>query len=284
MSGERCPIFLIGAGRSGTKFLRSCLSASSQVDSVPYDINYVWRYGNESKLNDEFMPKDLTPSIKRYIIKSLHSLTDTNKPQAKFLVEKSVPNTLRTLFINEIFPNAKFVHITRDGHAVIESSIRQWKRPASKAYLLKKLKYFPWSNYRYAIWFVWNLLKSKFTEQPAIWGPRYNGISEDVSDLTVEDVSAKQWSRCVDVADEQLNQLESSRVFKVSFEDLMDDSSIIAELCHFIGIDDINTVEQYFHKNVNRSNNEKSIKNLSPEAIEAINTYALDSLKRLGYK
>jgi hypothetical protein len=284
MSEERCPVFLIGAGRSGTKFLRSCLSVSSQVDSVPYDVNYVWRYGNENKRDDEFSPKDLTDPIKRYIIETLSSLTSTNKSQGKFLVEKSVPNTLKVSFINEIFPSAKFIHITRDGRAVIESSIRQWKQPPSKGYLLRKLKYFPWSNYRYAIWFVWNLLKSKLTEQPAIWGPRYKGINEDISELTLEDVSAKQWSKCVDIADEQLSLLESARVFKVSYEDLMDDSSIIADLCHFIGIDDIDIVEQYFQENVNRSNNEESIKNLSPEAIEAIDKYALDSLRRLGYK
>lgn len=284
MLSGRSPVFLIGAGRSGTKFLRECLSVSDQVDSVPYDINYVWRYGNENKSDDEFVLEDLTSEVKKYITKTLPSLTSTNKPQAKFLIEKSVPNTLRISFISEVFPNAKFIHITRDGRAVIESSIRQWKQPAGKSYLLRKLKYFPWRNYRYAVWFVLNVIKSKIINQPAIWGPRYKGINEDVLTHSVEAVAAKQWSICVDTADSQLGLIDKSLVYKVSFEDLMNNSSVINELCGFIGISDVDKVEQYFRENVVRSNNEKSIRKLGPIGLKAINDYALGSLKRLGYQ
>jgi hypothetical protein len=281
---ERLPVFLIGAGRSGTKFLRSCLAASEDVDIIPYDINYVWRYGNETLSHDEFKPTDVTPNIANYIKNILPTLSNTQKLTARFLVEKSVPNTLRVSFINEVFPEAKFIHIVRDGRAVIESSVRQWKEPVSKVYLFQKLKYFPWRNYRYAYWFVCNLIKSKLFNQPPIWGPRYEGIEEDVSLLSVEEVCAKQWSRCVDVVGKQLKELDQNRVLIISFESLMSKPSVIKDLCEFVGINDIENVEQYFLAHVDRSNNDKSIGRLTPDAINAIDKYAKDSLIRLGYK
>lgn len=284
MSDVRCPVFLIGAGRSGTKFLRSCLSASNQVDSIPYDINYVWRYGNESKSDDEFTPADLSAEIKEYIIKTLPKLSATNKPQAKFLVEKSVPNTLRVSFLNKAYPEAKFINITRNGRAVVESSIRQWKQPTKKSYLMKKMRYFPWGNYRYAIWFLKNVLKSKISSEPSIWGPRYKGITEDITQLLLEEVAAKQWSRCVDVAENQLSRIESNRVLNITFEDFMNDPKVIDKLCDFIGIADVNNVSLYFQENVDRTINEKSFRNLSTTTSKAIDRYASESLKRLGYQ
>lgn len=284
MTDKREKVFLIGAGRSGTKFLRSCLSASDEVDSVPYDISYVWRYGNENIEHDEFLPENLDQKTRKWIVETLPDMTDTHKANARFIVEKSVPNTLRVSFINALFPNAKFIHLTRDGRAVIESSIRQWKSPADKNYLLNKLRYFPWKNYRYAFWYFWNLIKSKATGLPSIWGPRYRGIEKDIKNLSIEEVCAKQWSRCVDIADEQLNQIDDNRVYRVSFEELMSDSKVLLDLCEFIGMKDSSTVLEYFEKNVNRSNNQKSIDSLNTKSKVAIDKYAAESLRRLGYK
>ena len=41
------PIIIIGAARSGTKIMRSVISADENVRAVSYDVNYVWRFGNE---------------------------------------------------------------------------------------------------------------------------------------------------------------------------------------------------------------------------------------------
>ena len=61
--------FLIGAARSGTKFLRNCFSVSDEIEIVPYDIGYVWRYGNEKISHDELKPSDLDNKLKFWIRK-----------------------------------------------------------------------------------------------------------------------------------------------------------------------------------------------------------------------
>lgn len=283
MRDNRHPIFLIGAARSGTKFLRSCLGASSQIDIIPYDIGYVWRYGNEDKRHDQFEKADLTHQIKQYIQKTLPSLTVENTVNAKYYVEKSVPNSLRVEFLQEVFPDAVFIHLIRDGRAVIESSIRQWKSPADKSYLLKKLRYFPWRNYRYAGWFIKNIIRSKINNHIPIWGPRYKGIEEDVARLSVEQVCAKQWVECVSVAIEQLAQVKGDRVYTVKFESLMSDNNELKSLCDSIGIGDSDSVIDYHNKNVEIGNNSKSINNLNQDALDAIEMYAKPLLRKLGY-
>lgn len=280
---NRKVIFLIGSGRSGTKFLRSCLSASKEIDSIPYDVGYIWRYGSEQKSHDELSPSDLNQRSVNWIRGQIPTQTSTLKHSAKFILEKSVPNSLRVEYLNAIYPDAKFIHLIRNGNAVIESSIRQWREPIKNKYLFDKIRTFPWRNYRYAFWFVKKIIRARFLGIPSIWGPRYKGIELDLETKTVEEICAKQWSRCVDLADSQLSLLDSSRVIRITFEDLMSDNNALLNLCSFIGLSDPEVVLKKFESDVLRGNNEKSISSLTPEAISAIEKYAKKSLIRLGY-
>ena len=60
-------IVIIGAARSGTKILRDVLAQASGAGSVPYDIGFVWRYGNERVPHDVLDPATVTPRISRFV-------------------------------------------------------------------------------------------------------------------------------------------------------------------------------------------------------------------------
>ncbi|BDX07666.1 sulfotransferase family protein [Planctobacterium marinum] len=277
------PVFLIGAGRSGTKFLRSVLSASRYVVSVPYDVGYVWRYGNESVPHDELLPSHVNASIKKYIRNELPKLVDsasTKKPL--FLLEKSVPNSLRPAFLYEIYPEAKFIHLVRDGRAVTESSIRQWKSSPERGYLLKKLRYFPLKNYRYAIWYIVNMLKGIFLKRGQMtWGPRYNGIDEDARALTVELVCARQWRKCIEIAEEQLKVVPKSQVFDINYDKMMEDESVIRELVDFIGLEDAEQVLERFKITVQPTNKDKWRRSLTKGQLEEVNGEVAGTIEKL---
>ena len=176
------PIIILGAGRSGTKFLRSLLEVSKDVTTIPYDVGYIWRYGNEFLKHDELKPEMANKKVVKYIRANLPKLIRQSKPGAHYLIEKSVPNTLRPAFLYKVYPEAKFVHLIRDGRAVTESSIRLWSEPVERSYLLDKLRYFPWTNYKYALWYLWNMIKWRLFKGRGgyIWGPRYKGIEKDI--------------------------------------------------------------------------------------------------------
>jgi hypothetical protein len=54
------PIFLVGAARSGTKFLRDILVAGQGTAAVPYDLNYIWRYRVADVSHDILDPSHLS--------------------------------------------------------------------------------------------------------------------------------------------------------------------------------------------------------------------------------
>ena len=61
------PIFIIGAARSGTKFLRDCLLGDPRICAVPYDVNYIWRYGAATGSDDVLTPEGLDPRRSGFI-------------------------------------------------------------------------------------------------------------------------------------------------------------------------------------------------------------------------
>lgn len=281
-------IFILGAGRSGTKFLRDILDASDKVAIIPYDVGYVWRYGNENLNHDQLTPEMLNKKTIKFIKKILPKLVKkyNSKSKPSILIEKSVPNTLRPAFINEIYPNAKFIHLIRDGRSVTESSLRLWKTPPERKYLLNKIKYFPVENYKYAIGYIYNRFKKKISSDKfvPIWGPRYVGIHDDLKEQPLETVCARQWKQCVVISLSQLQNISKDQILEVRYEDLMSDTNKLKSICEFIGVSDIEKVTSYYEKNVNRSNLEKWKSNLSEHQKQIINTEINTLNRKLGYK
>ena len=81
------PIILIVAPRSGTKLVRDLVAEHPDVDRVPYDIDYVWRLGNEAVPHEELSVDLLTPQIRQRILRRfesrrdlLHTIEDRHHP------------------------------------------------------------------------------------------------------------------------------------------------------------------------------------------------------------
>ena len=180
------PIVILGAARSGTKFLRDTLNASRRVAATPYDLNYVWRTGNESYPTDALPPDLCDDRIREKIGRALMSAAGLRPGDERRLVEKTVSNTLRVGFVARVLPGADFVHIVRNGRDVTASSLTRWLKPLDLRYLAAKARSFPLSNYRYAFWFLGNLLRPRRQSRGrAVWGVRYPGIDADVNALPV---------------------------------------------------------------------------------------------------
>jgi len=100
------PVLIIGASRSGTRFLRDLLGASNEISVVPYDIGYIWKRGNERIGHDELEASVLTCEDTRWIRNAVKKMAIPKiSRHTKFLVEKTVSNTLRIGYVNAIFTN-----------------------------------------------------------------------------------------------------------------------------------------------------------------------------------
>lgn len=242
MTNEGGPIILIGAARSGTKFLRDVIAAGDGTAAVPYDVNYVWRYGNEKHPHDALTVEQLAERNARFIRKALPSLA--RQSQSDILVEKTVSNTLRVPFVDAVYPEARFVHLIRDGRDVVESAMRQWEAPPDWAALRQKLRDIPLENLGYVWWFGMNFLSGLLSKRQGgkIWGPRYAGIDQDLNQLSLPEICAAQWAHSVERASADLAKLPKSRVHTIYYEDLVAGQEALSELLVALNLPDRDTI------------------------------------------
>ena len=173
------PIIIIGAPRSGTNMLKDVLSSFPGLTTFPCEeINPIWRHGNVNHPNDELTPEMATDYVKSYIRGRFTRLK--KKTGAKRIVEKSCANSLRVDFVHEVFPDAKFVHIVRDGVDVCASA--QKKRvfnPFDVSFHWAKLKHVPAKDlphyiFKFAVPRVIEVVKNG--GRLSSWGPTTNGV------------------------------------------------------------------------------------------------------------
>ncbi len=219
------PLFIIGAGRSGTNILRDTLTSIQGWETWRCDeINLIWRHGNSDKKHDLFDESDARPDVVRY----LRGVFDgfAAKSGASVVVEKTCANSLRVPFIQTIFPNARFIYIVRDGRDVALSAAKRWKAPVEMGYLLKKIKFVPKSDIpRYGLRFIKNRvyqMRSNDRRQAA-WGPRFPGIEDWARERPLIEVCAKQWTVCVEESDRALQKTDPQKLYKIRYEDMVAD-------------------------------------------------------------
>ena len=188
-------LILIGAARSGTKLFRDLVAGHPDVNRVPYDVNYIWRLGNERLGHDELTPELLTPQIQGRIRRGF----ERYHAGAPCLIEKTVSNCLRVAYVLIVFPEARFIHLVRDGVDVVESVYRQWLAPPDWRYILNKVRTYPLAQAPgYALAYAAGVLQHALRpgqNGTSTWGPRYDGIDRDVAHKQLLEVCAIQWVR-----------------------------------------------------------------------------------------
>ena len=267
------PIILIGAARSGTKLLRDAIATHPQIDKVPYDVNYIWGIGNERSPHDAFEPNSITERSRQAII---HQLTRFHK-QAPFLIEKTVSNCLRISYLLSIFPNAQFIHLTRNGYDVIESTSRQWNAPINWKYVLEKAKTFPITQaFGYGRRYLTGLFRKTIGQASShtVWGVRYPGITNDLANLSLLEVCAKQWLACVKAASHDLSKLPSERVFTTTYESFVTQPlQVLHALSAFLDINADHYEGAADKLNISRSNIGKGKEQLSESQLALVSPY-----------
>ncbi|MDC1080756.1 sulfotransferase [Flavobacteriaceae bacterium] len=217
---EYTPVIIIGSGRSGTNMLRDIITSIDGFETWDCDeINPIWRYGNRDYPTDEIPINKLTPEIKKYIRRRFYGLYKRSK--SKFIVEKTCANSLRLEYVFNIFPEAKFIIINRDGRDVTPSAMKRWGARFELKYTLKKLRYVPLTDlFYYLSKFGINRIKKIGLKSDSLsfWGPLYKGISEDVVKRSSIEICANQWKHCAENTLKQRVNISSENILDFQYE------------------------------------------------------------------
>lgn len=279
------PLILIGAARSGTKLLRDLIAEHPDVDKVPYDVTYIWRLGSETVPHDELPVESLTPQIRQRIIRALTKFS-TGAP---FLIEKTVENCVRVPYLQAVFPEAKFIHLVRDGRDVVESVYREWTSPPDWGYILKKVSTYPITDaFGYAISYAGTTLrkviardKSKTTDP---WGARYQGIHGDLATKDLLEICAIQWSHSIEMASAALNQLPTDQVLTIRYEEFVQQpADFLRQIALFVDLTPTPYADLPALTKVSQGNIGKGFRRLDAQQQEMVLCHIEKTLASLEY-
>lgn len=284
---EYQPIIIIGAPRSGTNMLRDVLCEFQGVGTWPCDeINYIWRHGNIRYETDEFTVEMAWPEVKRFIRKEFDKLA--KKEQLNFLVEKTCANSLRVPFVDQVVPEAKYIFIVRDGVDAVGSATIRWKAKLDIPYILKKVRYVPWSDLPfYGLRYIGSRIYKLFSKEQRLsfWGPQFNGLNQALEKYSLEEVCALQWQRCVDLSEDAFKKMPDDKVVRVKYEDFV--SNPLEELTRILqelNIPFEGAQAQEAVNSVTSSSIGKGRKALNDGQLKAVSESVSDILQRYGYE
>lgn len=287
------PVMIIAAARSGTKMLRAALGQSSDFAEFPYDINYIWKFGNYHIDHDELTKHNLNEKISRFIEKQFDNTLQKDR-KGKRVLEKSVSNSLRVDFVKEVFPDCRIIHLFRDGRDVAASARLCWQAPMtsgriqSRKDLIRKIGDFPVSAASpYLLTYLNTYLARFLSSQKELrtWGPRFKGMDEAVRKYSLLDVCGQQWSHSVISSLKSLSSMrENEHYINVKYEDLVyHPVSELEKIRNFLDIEDFEPVRRYAETRITNSSVGSWQKTASLPEMDNLGPHIADAMNLLGY-
>lgn len=286
------PILIVGATRSGTTMTMKVLGSAPGLCffSEPTSL---WRVGHAYRDSDAASAEDAKPWVKRWIRR--HFLKVQEQNGGRRVVEKLPMNVLRIPYLRAIFPEAKIIHIYRDGRANIRSHVEQHDTfygynllgKGGRRHLFTRLSQVPfWEWPAYGPRTFRGMARRYVLRKPGIdwFGIKYPGWREDLKNLTSSQVAAKQWVISVETALRELKNVPRDQWLDLRYEQVVTDPvrwfQQIADFC------EVKTTEEYLaavKREVHPNSVDRWKKELKPEHLDEAMPIMAPLLERLGY-
>lgn len=292
--------FLTGSPRSGTTILEEILNCHPQISAL-YEPYYLWEKHFSIEKDDRFSFDDLTEEICLEIRKEYGRFAKLSKKP--IVLDKLPIHVFNIPVVQKIFPEAKWIHIYRDGRDVTLSIQKEWnerkEQVNQKNYknlirvFRRMLGYQPfWSFRTKAIWHELSNIKSlnpnsylnKSRWKGKIgWGPRFVGWLEYLRSHNELEFSAKQWQECMTAVFSHWGGLPDENKLEVQYEALLQDTSNeLNKIFSLLGL----LLEDNFVKNtptLKTTNFNKWETAFDSSEKKKIGPIITDTLIRLGY-
>ena len=279
-------LIIIGAPRSGTSILAKILASHPDV-TLLLEPRLVWKYGNDHQ-SDYLRVENATPAVRTYIRNYLEShLRESGR---RVLVEKTPSNALRMEFVHAVLPEAKFIHIVRDGVESALSIRRHWegmgrgRASIPKGRVLQRLREAGWRRLPdFALEAAGRVLPERIRPrklQP-IWGPRFPGIGECLRDMELLEICCLQWRLCVEYTCSYGRSLSSDCYREIRLENV--DVPEVSELLEFSGLPVRGEVADYMSNLFKPGGNTGRPRVTNPDEQRLLAKHLDPTLDWLGY-
>lgn len=276
----RSPLLVVGAARSGTTLIGERLLGSHPDVLYWSEPSFVWRYGNAYKLHDLLTEDDCSERI-RHRIRAAFTAKAAEQPDA-LLVEKTPGNSYRMAFVLSILPEAKVLHVIRDGRQVARSAREEWAGRGGTALDsasvrrlggTRRLATLIGRDLRWSERFMGPvsvlelpaylprtggfLLRQVLHKSWLPWGPRFPGILRSRWQLGILGVAAMQWRLSVHLVRRDCARLGPARYREVAFEDLQTRPELT-----------LHTIREFAGLNEDREWSKRCLETLAPRRVD----------------
>lgn len=249
-------VFLVGAGRSGTTAVSEALGMHPMITHW-YEPYFIWDAYIGSGIDDVRTADNVTPQIQNYLRKEFKRYL--KKSGKNVLIEKSPENCLRIPLLQAIFPEARWIHLIRDGRDTILSINKEWhirrqmveQRDLKKLWsvVMEALSLQPyWRNRRQLIWFELQqhirsgfrtvMNKSRWKGQFG-YGTRFPGWEDVLKKTSDLQFNALQWKHCLEFSLRDLAKIPKDNIHTIRYETMSDNpENELKRIFRFIGVND----------------------------------------------
>lgn len=200
----RAPIFIVGSPRSGTTMLFQLLDRSTRLASLGYGSHFIWEMyhpiARASYSSHAVSPEDIAPRERRVVNWMIHRITGGMR-----YLDKYPRMCLRVEYLAALFPDAWFVHITRDGRSVVSSLMTGWRTTGKFGFGTRLPVDLDIDGYDGEVW--------RFLVPP--------GWQEYARGHTLAEVCAFQWVAANEAILDAKARIRTDRWVNVSYEDLV---------------------------------------------------------------
>lgn len=276
------PIIIVGAHRSGTTFLGGVIAQHPGV-AFWEEPRHVWTMGHGYRKDDVLTARDASARIARKITEIFASYT-AERGRARF-AEKTPSNCLRLEFIEAIFPDAVYVHIYRDGRAVVSSTMKMLGNKPQGKWVVERLKGTPiWEWPAYAPRAARTIGRKLLGKDMSFWGPRPPGWREWVKRDPAHVRLARQWVGTVEPALAFRERVDPSRWLDAPYERVVTDPAGWAtRVLEHAGLEvDAGTLE-YIRREADAGRRETWREALSDSMLEEMRPVMEPTMRRFGY-
>lgn len=296
--------FIVGSPRSGTTVLGEILDLHPQIAHwyEPYFVyDRYFRFAEDDRRTASDATQEVTDYLRREVI------AFQNFKKGSIVIDKSPRNSLKIPFLRKIFPEAKFVHLLRDGRDVTLSLSREWQTRRSLVEGQNNFGAKVETFWRYlsrqpmlrhklqaAMFQIGNPLSvfsDRLSGARAVrrwngrvgFGPQFpdwEDIIDTVPELTF---NAMQWQACVQTILEDTQDLDSSHLLTMRYEDFLNTPmETLGTLLEFLELNIVSELSDNMPK-IKSGNYNKWVKAFSPDEKQSIGPTINPLLLELGY-
>jgi hypothetical protein len=217
---------------------------------------FIWEYYLKLQADDYLDESHADEKSVRFIRKQFDYLK--KKSGKHTVLEKTPTNAFKIKYINKVLPEAKWIHLYRDGRDVISSMKVQYQRRREIArkrslrkiladihYTLSRQPCFRFRLlailyelrhwHRIAPYFQFS--KNRQWSTSIGWGPRYPGWQKDKPVMEEIEFLATQWVRAEQQILMDLRVISPDNLYQFAYEQLLENPiSILTQLCEFLGV------------------------------------------------